>query len=93
MNLPGFSAPASIYKANGHYRMRGTTSKDGGCLVRPAALFRIPWCVGLNWGCYSICAERCTSQACEQNCENQCTYYFPCAGSADPAWQHLVMSP
>lgn len=83
MNIPGFYAEASLEKSDGKYRV--TTSRSGsGDLVHPS-LLRIPripilTSPGVDWGCYEICAQHCSSasnlQACQRDCLNQCGRTF-----------------
>ena len=56
MNMPGFTAEASLYKMSGNYRMIGTFDQ-GGEAIRPASCDR---------GCISYCQNQL------RNCDNTC---------------------
>src|SRR5262249_59259566 len=56
MNMPGFTAQASLYKTSTRYQMRGTALQANGA-IHPAFVICIPWCVkvGKFYLCYKIC--------------------------------------
>jgi hypothetical protein len=85
MNLPRFSAEASLYKTTSYYQI-GATSKEGGYLVHPALTgVRTPWCSKLNLACFNTCAKGCGlppfGEVCREACENRCMFLAPCQGS------------
>jgi hypothetical protein len=72
MNMPGFSAEASLYKTSGSYRMAGALGQADAA-IRPAALDAE--CV-LEWG-GAYCRRQCgSSRTCYTRCiEHHCRWF------------------
>jgi hypothetical protein len=81
MNIPGFSAQASLYKTSGHYHSTHAFTESGGNALRPA---QGPW--GCNtrclWDCRRWCTRQCGSDrlcllVCREDCYDQCNCLTP----------------
>ena len=69
MNLPGFSAEASLYDASGHYYMTGHRDQADGAL-HPAQLGPSP-CGACQLRC-NFCDFRCNDPGCFRRCVGSC---------------------
>ena len=82
MNMPGFSAEASIGKLSDGYSARGKPFGAGRPFVGPAIALRSRFISllslfgSLDFDCYRACASHCGSDAwCQNNCLNECRHF------------------
>ena len=62
MNMPGFSAQASLYKTSGSYRIAGALGQAD-TAIRPAAI---------DFDCAEACRSLCESSIQPRTCFNRC---------------------
>ncbi len=62
MNLPGFTAEASLFKASEYYHKTRTTLPGKG-MIQPAF-----W----RGGCFKFCADQCDDSYCMRSCICRC---------------------
>ena len=74
MNIPKFTAEASVYKSSGHYMARGVAGSPSLLVATPAAI-RVPLICPTH--CYPEC--QCDSTGCN------CYCYCPVRGPVPPA--------
>jgi hypothetical protein len=78
MNIPGFTAEATLYGESGHYRTAGEhTQADGD--IQPA-IYRNYW----YDRCYQECVGDCIPDPFSSYCENNCDCY--CQGGPPGCW-------
>jgi hypothetical protein len=68
MNIPGYTAEASVYKTNNHYRLTagGSFPSDGNTTVTPqdcSWFFELPICAGVIAGGVAVCTASCLAGA------------------------------
>jgi hypothetical protein len=56
MNIPGYTAEATLYRTSAHYRMRESPTRANGA-IQPAFWYCFPYCVPTKWG--HLCAKLC----------------------------------
>jgi|ERR1700741_3398324 hypothetical protein len=77
MNIPGFTAEASVWRTIGRYEMGGATVQDDGT-VHPAQQACPPRCIQeCEFGCQR---DGLSKSFCEKLCQSDCTAY----GSGNP---------
>ena len=62
MNMPGFTAEATLYEPNDAYQTASESDRGDTQLVRPA---------GLHQQCYRLCRRRCGH---DSDCLDSCTW-------------------
>jgi|HubBroStandDraft_3_1064219.scaffolds.fasta_scaffold849594_1 hypothetical protein len=82
MNIPGFTAEASVYKTTGSYCTANVPMGPRGGSVHPSRLHLPVGQPGIGWNpsCLRLCFERCTGenfQQCQLNCFHQCQERIP----------------
>ena len=81
MNIPGFTAEASLYKTEGNYRMIGLQDRGNGNIHPAYAPWAVPFRPGLPPRiagylyavvCCRDCASECKSKCFDQTCIDAC---------------------
>ena len=84
MNMPGFTAEASLYKTICHYEMVEVNSSTMQTKILPQQIFGVPippWleCLFNYWGCNSYCSSLPLSR--RFDCYSYCfAFYNVCVG-------------
>jgi hypothetical protein len=78
MNMPGFTATASLFIDDRSYRAINDPRETDRRIVHPSLFTVGSGSIGWNPGCIFYCEERCAYSlnywACINNCPNQCSY-------------------